>query len=145
MVPLNIDDVLAIEGGETSLDELKERLRQVEVELGARLKLGGNPRRRLVQLARAGKLVEDETTTRWMELYNAYTEWMRYDEPVPIDLLHRPDLLVDATNRAAESAALFFGRCSWYGSAADVGAVGQVGVRAHVPGRARPAGGHGPR
>jgi len=74
MVPLNIDDVLAIEGGETSLDELKERLRQVEVELGARLKLGGNPRRRLVQLARAGKLVEDETTTRWMELYNAYTE-----------------------------------------------------------------------
>ena len=72
-----LDDTTCVE----TYERTKERLEEIERQLGDRLGFRKHIRRELLALDRKGQLIEDELVADWYDAYASYQDWIREDSP----------------------------------------------------------------
>jgi hypothetical protein len=85
---LPLEEPMDFESFVVTFDDTRDELEAIERQLAVQLDLRGHIRIRLIELDKAGKLIEDEVVAAWHRAYTSYLDWIHQKSWEDSDLRH---------------------------------------------------------
>ena len=70
--------MIALDGEAKTFESTRDHLVSIEKKLARRFRLRGQIRRSLIEMDRAGRLLEDDLVADWHDAYDSYLNYLHY-------------------------------------------------------------------